>query len=66
MLRPKSPSRWRMSVVLPAPLAPTMPKTAPRGTRQAEVIQGQGLPKRRRQPLDLDHGVLLIDGDDHG
>src|SRR5262249_55158371 len=42
-----SPSTWRMSVVLPAPLAPTRPKTAPHGTSRLTRSRATLAPKRR-------------------
>src|SRR5262249_33281397 len=42
-----SPSTWRMSVVLPAPLAPTRPKTAPHGTTRLTRSRATLAAKRR-------------------
>src|SRR5437588_5599646 len=44
------PSRWRISVVLPAPLAPTRPKTQPRGTVRLTPSSARLGPKRRVKP----------------
>src|SRR5580704_17197335 len=41
------PSTWRISVVFPAPLAPTRPKTLPRGTIILTRFSAALAPKRR-------------------
>src|SRR6266567_7689315 len=42
-----SPRMWRMSVVLPAPLTPTRPYTAPRGSDSLTESSAVRVPKRR-------------------
>ena len=46
-----------MSVVLPAPLAPTRPKTAPRGTVRLTSSSATVRAEAARQPLDADDRV---------
>src|SRR5581483_10645369 len=44
------PRTWRISVVLPAPLTPTRPKTTPRGTVRLTSSRATLAPKRRVNP----------------
>src|SRR5690242_398860 len=41
------PSTWRISVVFPAPLAPTRPKTTPRGTVRLTLSSARLVPNLR-------------------
>src|SRR5689334_3494021 len=55
----KSPRMCLMSVVLPAPFAPTRPYTAPRGIDRLTEDRAVRAPKRRVSPVTLMTGSFI-------
>src|SRR5262245_43800275 len=56
-----TPRQWLMSVVLPAPLAPTRPKTMPRGNVRLTSASAVVAPKRRLSDFTSTTGAEVVD-----